>query len=350
MTWNKKKDIFALMVGHGKSLDGSWDPGCTYGSYTEAGLMLPIVKTAAKWLRKSGVRVLTDADAGNKRNMKSSVAWAERNGCKRYMSVHCDNRLNATTKSPSGIAPLYVSAAGKKMADTVGKSIAKSMGMKWLGSTRRTDLYELNATTMPSVILETGFIKADLKKLKDYKKYGKALAKAICKYLGVEIYVSRRTQLLRKMAFVIAYMNTHGFRYQVSGNAYSWKTARRKKTSNCATAASYACQLAGALDDGQIFYINGRRVVCKGKGTKAKLLKNFTVKHPNKSPRSAKAKKGYITGYSKNPHTQMYAGMNKKNKPTWYSWGPSDVGDKQPKRKPSYDNKKIETMLIIKEK
>lgn len=347
MTWNKKKDIFALMVGHGTSLDGSWDPGCTYGSYTEAGLMLPIVKTAAKWLRKSGVRVLTDADAGNKRNMKSTVAWAERNGCKIYMSVHCDY-----SKAPSGVAPLFKTAADKKLADTVGKATAKSMGMKWRGSFRRTDLYELNATTTEkaSVIFETGSIKADLKKLKDYKKYGKALAKAICKYLGVEIYVSRRTQLLRKMAFVIAYMNTHGFRYQVSGNAYSWKTARRKKTSNCATAASYACQLAGALDDGQIFYINGRRVVCKGKGTKAKLLKNFTVKHPNKSPRSAKAKKGYITGYSKNPHTQMYAGMNKKNKPTWYSWGPSDVGDKQPKRKPSYDSKKIETMLIIREK
>ena len=37
MAWNKKKDVLALMCGHGKSIDGSWDPGCTYGKDTEAG-------------------------------------------------------------------------------------------------------------------------------------------------------------------------------------------------------------------------------------------------------------------------------------------------------------------------
>ena len=36
----------ALMCGHGRSVDGSWDPGCAYGKYTEAGLMLPITKAA----------------------------------------------------------------------------------------------------------------------------------------------------------------------------------------------------------------------------------------------------------------------------------------------------------------
>lgn len=343
--WNKKRDIFALMVGHGKSLDGSWDPGCAYGKYTEAGLMLPIVKEAAKWLRKSGVRVLTDADAGNNRNMKSTVAWAEKNRCKRYMSIHCDY-----SKAPAGVAPLFVSASGKKMADKIGKATADFMGMKWRGSFKRKDLYELNATSMPAVIFETGSIKADLQKLKDSKKYGKALAKAICRYIGVEIYVSKRTKLFRKMAYVIAYMNRHGFRYQGGGNPYSWKTAKKKKTSNCATAVSYACQLAGALKDGQVFYIDGKRVVCKGSGTKSQILKNFSIRHPNKAPKSAKPKKGYITGYSKNPHTQMYAGQNKKKQPVWYSWGPTDVGDRQPKRKGSYDKKKIETMLIIKEK
>ena len=63
MTWNKDKDVFALMVGHGKSLDGSWDSGCVYKEYTEAGLMLKIVKRAVKWLRKSGVKVITDSGA-----------------------------------------------------------------------------------------------------------------------------------------------------------------------------------------------------------------------------------------------------------------------------------------------
>ena len=59
----------AVQCGHGVSLDGSWDSGCAYKSggkqYTEAALMLPITKSAVKYLRASGVKVITDADHGN---------------------------------------------------------------------------------------------------------------------------------------------------------------------------------------------------------------------------------------------------------------------------------------------
>lgn len=181
MTWDKKKDIISVMCGHGTSSDGSWDCGCVYGKYTEADLMLKITKEAVKYLRKSGVKVLTDADKNNNRNMKSCVAWGNHKGVKYYMSVHCD--WSGATK---GVAPLYVSKTGKKMATTVGKVVAKEMKMKWKGAFKRTDLFELNATDMPAVIFETGAIKADLRYLKDYKKYGKALAKGICKYIGVK--------------------------------------------------------------------------------------------------------------------------------------------------------------------
>lgn len=181
MAWNKKKDVFALMVGHGKSIDGTWDPGCVYGKYTEAGQMLQIVKYAVKYLRGSGVKVLTDADKDNNRNMISCVKWANNKEAKYYMSVHCDYKL-----ASAGIYPLYVSSAGKKMAQSIGKSVKKSMGMKYKGAGKREDLYELYATDMPAVIFETGAIKADLKYLKQHEAYGKALAKAICNFIGVE--------------------------------------------------------------------------------------------------------------------------------------------------------------------
>lgn len=181
MAWNKKKDVLALMCGHGKSIDGSWDPGCTYGKYTEAGQMLKITKAAVAYLRGSGVRVLTDADKNNNRNMISCVKWANRQGAKLYMSVHCDYRL-----AGSGVYPLYISGAGKAFAKKVGKAVAKMMKMKYKGAGRRPDLYELTATDMPAVIFETGAIKADLKKLTQHEAYGKTLAKAICAYIGVE--------------------------------------------------------------------------------------------------------------------------------------------------------------------
>ena len=200
MKWNKKTDILALMVGHGTQLNGVWDSGAAYGKYTEAALMLPIVKVAVKKLRQSGVRVLTDADKGNNRNMKSSVAWANKHKCKLYMSVHCDYKA-----ATPGVAPLYKTTKDKDFAAKVGKKVAKLMGMKWKGVFRRTDLYELNATDMPAVIFETGAIKADLKYLKDYKKYGRSLAKAICAYLGVKYYVEPNAQKIANTAKKLAY-------------------------------------------------------------------------------------------------------------------------------------------------
>lgn len=347
MKWNKKTDVFALMVGHGKSLDGSWDSGCVYEDYTEAGLMLKIVTVAVKWLRRSGVKVISDSDDCNNRNMKASVAWANQKKAKLYMSVHCDYKL-----ASAGVAPLYVSNAGRKMASSIGRYIATGMGMTWKGAYHRTDLYELNATNMTSVIMETGAIKADLKYLKDYKKYGKVLAKAICHYIGVDFYVSKAAKLRRKAKAVFAVMTEKGFKYQVSKNAKTWKGAKKKKTSNCATYVSYVMQVAGFLKAGQVFWCNGGTIKAHSKAERKAVLKQLRkvaeIIHPNCGPAKADLKKGDICGYSKPAHTQIFAGYDKKGDATWYSFGPSDVGKKEPRKRGRYNTKKIDTIIRLK--
>ena len=172
----------ALMCGHGKSVDGSWDPGCAYGKYTEAGLMLPITKAAVKYLRSYGITVISDADSGNNKNMIADVRWANKQKTDIYVSIHCDY-----SKAPSGVMPLYVSSGGKKLATYLNKAVKSGMKMRSRGVIRRTDLWELNGTDMVACILETGAIKADLFTLKNrYDAYGKCIAKGICDYLGVE--------------------------------------------------------------------------------------------------------------------------------------------------------------------
>lgn len=198
MKWNKNKDVLALMVGHGKSLDGSWDPGCTYGKYTEAGLMLPIVKAAVNLLRKSGVKVITDADNGNNRNMKSSVAWANSKDADIYISVHCDY-----SGASSGVMYYYGSAEEKKLGAAVAKYAATYMKLKYKGGKGDNRKFEVNSTE-PGIILETGAIKADLQTLKKAKKYGRAIAKGILKYIGIPVYVSNRAKIA-KTATSLAY-------------------------------------------------------------------------------------------------------------------------------------------------
>lgn len=171
----------AVQCGHGTSTDGSWDSGCVYGKYSEAALMLKITKAAVKYLRASGITVISDADTGNNKNMIKDVQWANKEGVSLYVSIHCDY-----SKAPSGVMPLYVSSSGKKLATALNKAIKSDMGMKSRGVQKRIDLWELNGTDMTACILETGAIKADLATLRDKPdKYGKAIAKGICNYLGV---------------------------------------------------------------------------------------------------------------------------------------------------------------------
>lgn len=178
MTMSKK---VALMCGHGTMTNGVWDPGTTYNGYTEAKLMLPITKAAVKYLRQQGIKVISDADTNNNKNMVVDVAWANKQKVDCYVSVHCD-----WYKAATGVYPLYVSSGGKKLATALNKAIKSDMSMKSRGVCKRTDLYELNQTDAVACVLETGSIKADLKILKNKSdKYGKAIAKGICNYLGV---------------------------------------------------------------------------------------------------------------------------------------------------------------------
>ena len=145
-------------------------------------------------------------------------------------------------------------------------------------------------------------------------------------------------------------MRAHKFKYEPSWtkNALTWDGAKKKKTSNCSTMISYALQESGLFDEGMYFWINGDSISYRGKGTKNRLEDIATITHPHKPPQKCRLRKGDIVGYTDNPHTMEFAGWNKNDKPLWYSYGPSDVGDRQPKVKKSYNDKKIMTLIRIK--
>lgn len=119
-----KKYSVAIYCGHGKSTDGSWDPGCAYKGDTEAALMLPITQKAAYYLRVQNITVYTDVDTGenNNMNMIRSVQEANKKKVDVYVSLHCD-----WYKAPTGTMPLYVSNEGKNLAIAINKRDRKSV-------------------------------------------------------------------------------------------------------------------------------------------------------------------------------------------------------------------------------
>lgn len=203
-----------IAIGHGVSLDGSWDPGTVYDidrdgkvekSETEAALMLPIGKAAVKYLKWSGFTVYTDAYGNdgktssddNNMNMVKCIQRANKLKVDAYISLHCD-----WYKAQSGTLPLYhpSSKQGKALANAINKAVMADMNMKTRGLSARKDLGELNDTNMIACIFETGSIKNDAKKLKDADDYGKAIARGICNYYGVKLVTKEPSKSFKVVA------------------------------------------------------------------------------------------------------------------------------------------------------
>lgn len=171
-----------LAVGHGMQTNGVWDPGCTWNGDSEAKLMFDIAGVAVGILRDHGIKVHTDWDTNNDRNMTYTIRDANALGVDAYISLHCD-----FSGAPSGTLPIYYpgSDKGYHLAKTINDAYCKTTGLGTRGISARYDLGEVSNTHMPACIFETGSIKADNALLHDYKRCGTGIAKGILDYFGV---------------------------------------------------------------------------------------------------------------------------------------------------------------------
>lgn len=172
-----------IACGHGVSDNGSWDPGCVYGSNTEADLMLPITRAFVRFARYNGITVYTDSKTDHHPNMNACIREANRIGVDAYISLHCDYN-----GAPTGTYPYYYtgSTKGKKLANSLNQSVMPMMNLKTRGLHASRSLGELTNTNATACIFETGSIKSDLKLFQNNPKcYGLALARGLCDYLGV---------------------------------------------------------------------------------------------------------------------------------------------------------------------
>lgn len=169
-------------IGHGIQTDGSWDPGCADGNYTEAELMMAIGGFMAKALRGMGVEVVTDYDTGNDRNVTYCVRDANGAGVDVYVSLHCDYN-----KAPSGTYPIVYpgSSDGIRLAQCLDNAVRARIAIGTRGILQRAD-WEVTDTDMPACIFECGSIRADIGILTGQQEaYGYALACGVADYFGI---------------------------------------------------------------------------------------------------------------------------------------------------------------------
>jgi len=171
-------------TGHGTGTDGVWDSGCTWNGYQEAKLMIPIAKATAKYLKKNGIYVYTDAYDGNNRNLNYTLNFLDKHSVSVFLNLHCD----AAFEDP-GTLPLYRTKEQKKLAKALDKGVHEYVDIKSRKMEKRTDLDTLKSSKVhcPACLYEAGNIKKDNKTLRnETAAYGKGFAKGICDYLGME--------------------------------------------------------------------------------------------------------------------------------------------------------------------
>lgn len=142
---------FAISSGHGKYIRGA------SGYLDEVNEARRVVDRVYDLLRASGVSVKKfhdDVSHSQNENLNRIVNWHNAQARDLDVSVH----FNAyqTTTSPMGTECLYVTQA--TLAGAMSMSIANAGEFKNRGPKKRTDLFFLNNTAKPAILIETCFV------------------------------------------------------------------------------------------------------------------------------------------------------------------------------------------------
>ena len=181
-------DVY-LAVGHGVEPSGVYDPGAigTDGrqEHMEA---FQVCTYALAGMRRSGLTVVSETAQGASHDpdYRGSAIRANQLSPRVAIEVHFD-----FSGGVDGFSGLYVSSAGQTLAEHIGAAfVARHLPRK--ADVRRTDLFFLNATTMPALIPE-------IRRVHDYpdsenEAQGEALAEGTCAFLGKAYQPSGKPQ------------------------------------------------------------------------------------------------------------------------------------------------------------
>lgn len=175
----------ALSVGHSKLKSGCYTSadGKKYGGCNEYKWCKAFSKQVKTQLKKKGYQVDRIVCPENKfisssqeKNYKLGIINA------RPYDLVIELHLNAAAPGAEGIEVLYKSDTGKKYASSIQKQLSTVFRSR--GIVNRNDLYMLNQTKPPAVLIETFFCtsKSDYKKAKglaNRRKLAKLVANGV---------------------------------------------------------------------------------------------------------------------------------------------------------------------------
>lgn len=164
---------------------GGPDPGAIgIGGLRETEIVLPIAQQIVALLEQQGIQAVLTRTGEYDLDLEPRVAMAERMNATVFVSIHA-NSIDLTRTDINGLETYYYSS--QRLAQTIHNSILQSVDIQDRG-VRSARFYVLRRTSMPSVLVEVGFVtgRDDSVKLSNagYRsQMAQAIARGILQYL-----------------------------------------------------------------------------------------------------------------------------------------------------------------------
>lgn len=140
---------------------GGRDPGAVgIGGLQEKGIALSISQQVAAILAQQGIQVVMTRDGDYFIDLDPRVQLAERVDADLFVSIHA-NAINLSRQDVNGFEIYYHSDAGLRLARTIHNSVMQMLNPRDRG-VRRARFYVLRNTSMPAVLVETGFVTGNI--------------------------------------------------------------------------------------------------------------------------------------------------------------------------------------------
>lgn len=180
----KTRSVVMIDPGHGGK-----DPGAIgVGGLRESDVVLPISKRVAAILEQNGVQVVLTRDSDYFVSLQGRVDLAQRANADLFVSIHA-NAISMSRPDVNGLETYY-HESGQGLARSIHNSVIRNVTIRDR-QVRRARFYVLRRNTMPSVLVEVGFVTGaeDAAKLRT-TAYQNQMADAIAR--GILQHLQRR--------------------------------------------------------------------------------------------------------------------------------------------------------------
>ncbi|PSR12962.1 cell wall hydrolase, partial [filamentous cyanobacterium CCP3] len=166
---------------------GGRDPGAVgIGGLQEKQINTAISNRVQQQLQAAGITVLMTRSSDVFVDLDARAQYANRAGADLFVSIHA-NAISMSRPEVNGLETYYFSS-GERLARSIHSAVLQNVSMRDRG-VRQARFYVLRYTTMPSVLVETGFVTGaeDAARFRDpaaVNRIADGIARGILNYLG----------------------------------------------------------------------------------------------------------------------------------------------------------------------